>query len=58
MMRIQFLGKPVRPFRDSRNSVDVGNGSPDESLIRPASRVLPQLADMFPEANSSDKPMR
>ena len=34
MMCAQFSSKPVRPFRDSRNSVDVGDGGPNKSLVR------------------------
>src|SRR6266446_1745038 len=33
-MSIQFICKPVRPVRDSGNSVDVGDGSPNKSLVR------------------------
>src|SRR6266478_4915579 len=33
-MRIQFVRKPVRPFRDSWNPVDVCDGSPNKSLAR------------------------
>lgn len=58
MMRIQFVRKPVRPFRNSWNPVDVGHGSPNKRLSELANRVLPEPADMVPEANSSDIPMR
>lgn len=34
MMCFQFFGKPVGPFRYSRNPVDVGDGSPNESPVR------------------------
>src|SRR5579864_9345477 len=34
MMRIQFVRKPVRPFRDSWNPVNVRDGSPNKSLVR------------------------
>src|SRR5713226_3863452 len=34
MMRIQFVCKPARPFRDAGNSVDVGNGSPNKVSSR------------------------
>src|SRR5216683_104916 len=33
-MRIQFVRKPVRPFLDSGNPVDVCDGSPNKSLAR------------------------
>jgi len=33
-MRVQFICKPVRPFRDSGNPVDVGDGSSNKSLVR------------------------
>ena len=59
MMGLQFLCKPVRPLRDSGNPVDLGNGSPDKAVYpNLPTRVLPELDDMFPEANSSDIPMR
>src|SRR5258708_36441254 len=34
MMGSQFVRKPVRPFRDSWNPVDVRDASPNKSLVR------------------------
>src|SRR5205085_5380275 len=34
VVSLQFFSKPVCPLRDSGNSVDLGNGSPDKVPIR------------------------
>ena len=33
MMSFEFFSKPVGPLRDSGNSVDLRNGSPDKGVI-------------------------
>src|SRR6266550_1836764 len=33
LVRVQFTGKPARPFRHSWNSVDVSQGGPNESAV-------------------------
>jgi hypothetical protein len=39
-MCIEFAGKPVCPLWNPRNSVDVGDGSPNKSLVRACQQGL------------------